>query len=144
MITCNDECLPLPASDAREWVALANPLGSGGAHLTRIRYNRVTCWPVMVTGSSAKRSNCICGEIDKETQFRPQHLYMTDIDGSGTDDLLYAAPAGLNYYRNLSGNGFAEPLLISWPDGFARDDLNTLQFAALSGQGVSRWSVSGT
>ncbi len=138
VITCNDECLPLPASDAREWVALANPLGSGGAHLTRIRYNRVTCWPGNGYGQFGKAVELhLPGEIDKETQFRPQHLYMTDIDGSGTDDLLYAAPAGLNYYRNLSGNGFAEPLLISWPDGFAWDDLNTLQFAALSGQGVS-------
>lgn len=138
VITCNDECLPLPSSDAREWVALANPLGSGGAHLTRIRYNSVSCWPGNGYGQFGKAVELhLPGEIDKETQFRPQHLYMTDIDGSGTDDLLYATPAGLNYYRNLSGNGFAEPLLINWPQGFAWDDLNTLQFAALSGQGVS-------
>ncbi|WP_235843660.1 SpvB/TcaC N-terminal domain-containing protein [Morganella psychrotolerans] len=138
VITCNDECLPLPSSDAREWVALADPLGSGGGHLTRIRYNSVTCWPGNGYGQFGKAVELhLPGEIDKETQFRPQHLYMTDIDGSGTDDLLYATPAGLNYYRNLSGNGFAEPLLISWPDDFAWDDLNTLQFAALSGQGVS-------
>ncbi|MBS3049637.1 SpvB/TcaC N-terminal domain-containing protein [Enterobacter mori] len=137
-IHCHDETLPVPSVDEHEWVALANPLGNGSTHLVRVRYNQVVCWAGLGYGRFGKAITLsLPDDLDSAEGFRPQHLYLVDVDGSGTDDLLYATPQGLNYYRNLSGNGFAQPQRIPWPVGFSWDDVNSLQFAPMSGQGLS-------
>lgn len=137
-IAFQEGLLPLPNLNDHLWVALANPLGSGSAHLVQVNNQQVTCWPGLGYGKFGKPLDLPLAEaIDDEAQFRTQHLYLVDIDGSGTDDLLYATAQGLKYYQNLSGNGFASPVLIPWPEGFVWDSLNALQFAPMSGQGIS-------
>lgn len=128
--------LPIEGLNDKELVAFSDLLGSGQSHLVRIRHDGVTCWPNMGQGIFGEPLVLI-GFTINESDFNPKHVYLADLDGSGTSDLIYASHDALLIYQNLSGNGFADPIQIPLPNGVHFDNLCQLHPADIGGRGVS-------
>ncbi|PFA66960.1 SpvB/TcaC N-terminal domain-containing protein [Bacillus cereus] len=128
--------LPIEGLNDKELVAFSDMLGSGQSHLVRIRHDGVTCWPNMGQGIFGEPL-VLSGFTINESDFNPKRVYLADIDGSGTPDLIYASHDALLIYQNLSGNGFADPVQIPFPNGIHFDNLCQLQPADIGGRGVS-------
>jgi hypothetical protein len=128
--------LPVPGRDARRLVAFSDMAGSGQSHLTEISAGTVRYWPNLGHGVFAEPVTMSGFYIDDE-RFSPERLYLADLDGSGTSDLIYACHDHLEVYLNESGNRFADPLTIALPDNVFFDDTCRLQVADIQGLGVS-------
>ncbi|MGT3355634.1 SpvB/TcaC N-terminal domain-containing protein [Yersinia enterocolitica] len=133
--------LPIPGASNAELVAFSDPLGSGQQHLLRVRHNSVTCWPNLGHGTFGKPVT-LSGFSQPATSFNPQQVWLADIDGSGTADLIYANSDHLLIYRNQSGNAFAEPLKLPLPHGVRYDNTCQLTLADVQGLGVTSLLLS--
>lgn len=128
--------LPIKNVNRRTLVAFSDVLGSGQQHLIKVDYQGVTCWvhlgngkfstPITLTGFSADR-----------VKFNPNQLYLADLDGSGTTDIIYAQSTHLEVYFNQSGNQFVRGDDIALPKGMHFDNLCQLQIADVQGLGVA-------
>lgn len=134
VIQPNDVTLPIPGADARALVTFSDIAGSGQQHLVEIRAEQVRYWPNLGHGRFGSPVN-IPGFNITGTTFNPQHLYLADIDSSGTTDLIYAHSDAVWVYRNQSGNSFAQPFCIRLPDGVRYDRTTTLQLTDIKGTG---------
>lgn len=131
--------LPVTGVDARMLVAFSDMDGSGQQHLLEVRAEGVRYWPNIGHGRFGSPIT-VPGfnptiELPSES-FNPDCLYLADIDGSGTTDLIYACSNDLQVYLNLSGNAFAEPFKVPLPPGVRYDNTCNLQLADLQGLGV--------
>ncbi|MFV8800307.1 SpvB/TcaC N-terminal domain-containing protein [Yersinia sp. LJYL362] len=133
--------LPIPGASDAELVAFSDPLGSGQQHLMRVRHNSVTCWPNLGHGTFGKPVT-LSGFNQPVDDFNPQHIWLADIDGSGTVDLIYANSNHLLIYRNQSGNSFAAPLKLPLPHGVLYDNTCQLTMADVQGLGVTSLLLS--
>ncbi len=133
--------LPIPGASELELVAFTDPLGSGQQHLLRVRHDSVTCWPNLGHGNFGKPIT-LSGFSQPAESFHPQHIWLADIDGSGTVDLIYANSDHLLIYRNQSGNAFAEPLKLPLPHGVRYDNTCQLTLADVQGLGVTSLLLS--
>ncbi|WP_341265582.1 hypothetical protein WKC53_17675 [Morganella morganii] len=68
--------------------------------------------------------------------FDPANLYLADIDGNGSANIIYAHSDHLDIYINQSGNRFSEPVKLPLPEGIRYDHTCELQFADIRGNGV--------
>lgn len=132
-----DDAYPLPiyGYDARVLVGFSDMTGSGRAHLVRIAADNVSYWPNLGHGKFGQPVT-IPGFILADSTFNPDRIYLADIDGSGTTDLIYAHGDHLALYINESGNRFAEPLRLPLPKGVSFDDTCRLQIADIQGLGI--------
>lgn len=130
--------LPIPGASRSELVAFSDPLGSGQQHLLRVRHDSVTCWPNLGHGIFGKPIT-LNGFSQPAESFNPQQIWLADIDGSGTVDLIYANHDHLLIYRNQSGNRFAAPLKLPLPYGVRYD--NTCQLTLADVQGLGSTSL---
>ncbi|PHM44333.1 SpvB/TcaC N-terminal domain-containing protein [Xenorhabdus szentirmaii] len=132
--------LPVPGTDARVLVAFSDMAGSGQQHLVEVRADGVRYWPNIGHGRFSSPVNMPgfspATELPSE-RFNPDRLYLADIDGSGTTDLIYACHSHLRIYRNLNGNAFAEPFTVTLPAGVHYDNTCNLQLADIQGLGVA-------
>ncbi|AMR88552.1 MULTISPECIES: SpvB/TcaC N-terminal domain-containing protein [Bacillus cereus group] len=128
--------LPIEGLNEKELIAFSDMLGSGQSHLVRIRHDGVTCWPNMGQGIFGEPL-VLPGFTINERDFDPKRVYLADLDGSGTSDVIYASHDALHIYQNLSGNSFADPVQIPLPAGVHFDNLCRLQPADISGRGIS-------
>lgn len=133
--------LPIPDADPQTLVAFSDPLGSGQPHLVQVRSSGVTCWPNLGQGRFGAPID-IDGFSQPAITFNPQQVYLADIDGSGTTDLIYAHADRLEIYLNQSGNRFAAPFSVMFPDGVAYDRTCQLQAADIQGLGVASLLLS--
>jgi RHS repeat-associated protein len=107
-------------NDGSSTIFLADMNGDGLADLVRIRHGGVVYWPSMGRGRFGPKvtmGNFV--PCDTADGFDPHRLRFSDIDGSGTSDLLYICAAGVKVYANQAGNRFADPVLL---DGFPHLD----------------------
>ena len=128
--------LPVPGTDARVLVAFSDIVGSGQQHLVEVQATGVRYWPNLGHGRFGKPVS-LSGFSRPATTFNPDQLYLADIDGTGTTDLIYALSDRLEIYINQSGNGFAAPFRVSLPDGVRYDRTCSLQLADIRGLGVA-------
>ncbi|MGT3351599.1 Tc family toxin subunit TcaC [Yersinia enterocolitica] len=133
--------LPIPGANPSELVAFSDPLGSGQQHLMRVCHNSVTCWPNLGHGTFGTPVT-LSGFNQPIDSFNPQHIWLADIDGSGTADLIYAKRDHLLIYRNQSGNAFAEPLKLPLPHGVHYDNTCQLTLADVQGLGITSLLLS--
>lgn len=133
--------LPIPGASQHELVAFSDPLGSGQQHLLRVRHNSVTCWPNIGHGRFGKPVT-LTGFSQPADSFNPQNIWLADIDGSGTTDLIYAHRDHLLIYRNQSGNGFTPPQKLPLPQGIRYDNTCQLTLADIQGLGVTSLLLS--
>lgn len=128
--------LPIKNVNRRTLVAFSDVLGSGQQHLIKVDYQGVTCWvhlgegkfssPITIPGFSADR-----------LKFNPNQLYLADLDGSGTTDIIYAQSTHLEVYFNQSGNQFVRGDDIALPKDVRFDSHCQLQVADVQGLGVA-------
>ncbi|WP_062383979.1 SpvB/TcaC N-terminal domain-containing protein [Pseudomonas abietaniphila] len=128
--------LPLLSDSPSELVAFTDILGTGQQHLVRIRHDEVRFWPNLGRGrfGEGKRFASLpfsYGEFDAS------RIRLADLDGSGAADLLYLEPDGFRVFMNQSGNGFATPVLKTWPDDVRYDRFCQVSLADLNGLGCS-------
>ncbi|NBM54748.1 virulence protein [Proteus sp. G2669] len=128
--------LPIKNINRRALVAFSDVLGSGQQHLIKVDYQGVTCWvhlgegkfstPITIAGFSADR-----------LKFNPNQLYLADLDGSGTTDIIYIQSTHLEVYFNQSGNQFVRGDDIPLPKGMRFDNQRQLQVADIQGLGIA-------
>ena len=72
--------------------------------------------------------------FDRQDLFNQKYVYLTDIDGSGTNDILYLGPDHVDIYFNQTGNGFSDrkPLSV-----FGIDNHSTIATIDLLGTGTT-------
>lgn len=133
--------LPIIGRDERQLVAFSDLLGSGQQHLISIRHNEVTCWPNLGQGLFGAPIQ-LSGFQQPQDSFDPKQLYLADLDGSGTTDIIYLMSDHLMIYMNQSGNSFALPITIPLPNGVAYDDTCQLWIADIQGLGVASLILS--
>lgn len=127
---------PVAANDGEcGVVTFADVFGDGLAHRVRIRDGSVEAWP-----------NLGYGRFDKKVTFKnaprfdlttkSSRIFLADVDGSGTTDLVFAYADRVEIFLNQAGNSFAEkPITLALPDGFT--DIDQIQFADILGDGTS-------
>lgn len=127
--------LPLPRQETKtEAVKFADMFGSGMQHLVKVANGSVQCWPNLGYGRfgepvSMENAPYFADGLDES------RLFLVDVDGSGTADLIYAYPDRIDVYLNQSGHSFREPFSVPLPASW--DRINQLQFADVHGNGTT-------
>ena len=122
------------ADSAKELLRFVDILGTGRQHWVRVRNGSVECWPNLGYGRFGDRI-----QLDHAphfgTEFDTRRLFLADIDGSGTADLIYAHSDHIAIYLNHSGNRFStEPVTLALPGRW--DNLDQISFADVRGNGT--------
>ncbi|MFJ7315456.1 SpvB/TcaC N-terminal domain-containing protein [Pseudomonas sp. NPDC098747] len=132
-----DKTLPVFNSDPGALVAFSDVLGSGQAHLVRVRCNSLECWPNLGRGKFGSALMLTTLDFDPAT-FDPARVFLADIDGSGAADLIYAESDHFKIFLNQSGNGYeTTPLILPMPSGVRYDMLSQVSFVDMSGTGMA-------
>jgi RHS repeat-associated protein len=121
-----------PSPLALEVITFADMAGSGQSHLVHIRNGKVMYWPNLSYcrfGNPITMGNAPYFGDD----FNPAQLFLADLDGSGTIDLIYIQTNQATIYFNQSGNTFSDPITIALPCPF--DSLDQITFEDIYGQG---------
>lgn len=101
-------------ADGTQTIHLADLSGDGLADIVRIRNGDVCYWPNLGHGRfGAKVTMDGAPCFDYPDQFDPARIRLTDIDGSGTTDLIYLHAQGVRLYFNRSGNGWSPARQLS-------------------------------
>jgi RHS repeat-associated protein len=126
----------LALQDDMQLISFADMTGDGLSDLVRVRHGEVCYWPNLGYGRfGAKVAMDAAPRPGDREGFDPRRVYLADVDGSGTTDILYAGPDGVSAWFNLSGNAFAAPhRLAVFP---AADPLSTVQVTDLLGNGTA-------
>ena len=127
---------PLSVANSEcEAVRFADVFGDGGSHLIRIRNGQVECWPSLGYGRFGPRV-ALTGAPHFAEQLNAERLFLADIDGSGTADLVYVEQQRMLVYFNQCGNGFSrEPMIVPLPHPW--NNIADLQFADVLGNGTA-------
>lgn len=95
-------------SDGTETIFLADVSGDGLTDLVRVRNGEVCYWPNLGYGRfGTKVAMDQSPRFDRPEMFDARRVRLTDIDGSGTADLIYFGSDGVDLYFNQSGNSYA-------------------------------------
>ena len=83
--------------------------GDGLVDLVRVRNGEVCYWLNLGYGRfGAKVAMDNSPWFDSPDQFDQRRIRMANIDGSGTNDIIYLACDGVRLYFNQSGNRWSE------------------------------------
>lgn len=108
-------------SDATSAVYLADMTGDGLTDIVMIDNSSVRYWPSLGYGAFGSRvaMGILSGATDAEPSrplcfdrpelFDPARVLLADIDGSGTNDVIYLGSDGVDVYLNACGNAFTAP-----------------------------------
>ncbi len=101
-------------ADSRQTIFLADMSGDGMTDIVRIRNGEVCYWPNLGYGEFGSKIGMDNAPVfDYPDAFNPAYLRLSDIDGSGTTDIIYLGKNKFSCWKNLSGNTFAtEPFEI--------------------------------
>ncbi|WP_310139715.1 SpvB/TcaC N-terminal domain-containing protein [Pedobacter africanus] len=95
-------------SDAKQSIYLADMSGDGMTDILRIRNGEVCYWPNLGYGKFGTKVTMDQTPVfDHPDAFNPQYIYLADIDGSGTSDIVYLGNNKFSCWKNLSGNRFS-------------------------------------
>jgi RHS repeat-associated protein len=131
----NENGLPLQNDvSQKELVTFADMFGDGLSHRVRITNGLVECWPCLGYGNFGEKIT-LGNAPYFGNQFDAGRLSLTDIDGSGTADLVYIHKNHVEIFINESGNSFAAPITVNLPDEFS--DIDQIQFADILGNGTN-------
>ena len=130
-----ENAIPLAQKGSEEeTLQFTDIFGTGMQHLVRITNGMVECWPHLGYGKFGQRVL-----LDNAPRFGARldasRLFLADIDGSGTADLIYVHPDRVEICFNQSGNSFSEPTTIYLPSKW--DRLNQIRFADVYGNGTT-------
>jgi RHS repeat-associated protein len=123
-------------ADGTQSVYLADMCGDGLTDLVRVRNGEVCYWPNLGYGCfGAKIAMDNAPWFDSAEQFDQRRVRLADIDGSGTNDIIYLGRDGARLYFNQSGNRLSEARRIA---AFPHvDDVSSVVAADLLGNGTA-------
>ncbi|WP_406389680.1 SpvB/TcaC N-terminal domain-containing protein [Streptomyces sp. NBC_00887] len=109
-------------------IFVADMSGDGLADLVRVCHDEVCYWPNLGYGRFGERVEMDDPPLlDHPDVFDPRRVLLTDLDGAGPQDLLYAGARGVRAYLNLAGNRWSpEPVEVATfpaPEAVATVDL---------------------
>ena len=120
----------LPGGDPR--VRLADMTGDGLLDAVRIVSGRLEYWPSRGQGRFAE-GRTMADAPRFPYPFDPERVFLTDVNGDGLADVVFAGYDEVTYWINQSGNGFSPPHVVRGtpPTG----SLETLRLADMAGTG---------
>jgi RHS repeat-associated protein len=133
----NEERGPrLIVADGTQSIYFADMSGDGLTDLVRIRNGDICYWPNVGYGRFGARVNMDdAPHFDSPDQFDQRRIRIADIDGSGTNDIIYLGRDGVRLYFNQSGNRWSAPRrLQQFPHV---DDVISVMTADLLGNGTA-------
>ena len=117
----NDDGPRLVFTDPTSSVFLADMTGDGLTDLVQVSNSEVCYWPSLGYGAFGSRivmgilataggepALSVC--FDRPERFDPARVLLADIDGSGTNDVIYLAGEGVEVYFNACGNALTSPI----------------------------------
>jgi RHS repeat-associated protein len=123
-------------ADNTQTIFLADMSGDGLTDLVRVRNGEICYWPNQGYGIFGRKVTLDNSpRFDTPDQFDPRRIRLTDIDGSGTADVIYLGRSGACLYFNRSGNSVSDPLVVPLP--IASENLAAVQVADLLGNGTA-------
>ncbi|MEL6128891.1 MAG: SpvB/TcaC N-terminal domain-containing protein, partial [Cyanobacteria bacterium J06628_4] len=127
--------IPLKRAGAEDEVLrFTDIFGTGMQHLVRVMNGTVECWPHLGYGSFGERV-LLDNAPHYGERLDASRLFLADIDGSGTADLIYVHSDRVEIWFNQSGNQFSEPMTLHLPSQW--ESLNQIQFADVYGNGTT-------
>jgi RHS repeat-associated protein len=126
-------------SDAH--VFLADMVGDGMRDLVRVDGGGVTYWPYLGLGRWDAPVT-MANPPDLPYDFDPAKLIVSDIDGDGCADVIYADRGRILYWINQCGSGFSAPRVIEYVPHVEGDNV---RLADMGGSGISGmlWARNG-
>ncbi|OFW05979.1 MAG: hypothetical protein A3H96_00125 [Acidobacteria bacterium RIFCSPLOWO2_02_FULL_67_36] len=123
-------------ADGEQAVYLADMCGDGLTDLVRIRNGEICYWANIGYGRfSRKVAMDNAPWFDRPDQFDQRRVRLADVDGSGTNDVIYLAAGGPRIYFNQSGNRFSDARPLS---AFPRlDNVSSIVPVDLFGNGTA-------
>ena len=121
-------------SGAKVGIHFADMTGTGMQHLVRIRSGEVNYWPNLSYGRFGEEITMGNAPVFPDN-FDASRLFLVDVDGSGTADIIYMEAKQALLYLNYNGNTFSDAIPIDLPDTFS--SLDQISFADVYGQGTS-------
>jgi RHS repeat-associated protein len=123
-------------ADGTDTIFVADMSGDGLNDIVRVRNGETAYWPNLGYGRfGAKVTIDRAPRFDAEDAFDAKRIRLADVDGSGTNDVLYVGRDGVRVWFNQSGNTFsASTLLAVFP---AADALHGVQTTDLLGSGTA-------
>lgn len=134
--TRNEEEGPaLIFADADQSIYLADMSGDGLTDILRIRNKDICYWPNLGYGKfGAKIVMDNAPVIDTTDQFHQKKIRLTDVNGTGTTDIIYLSNKGVKIWFNYAGNAWSnEHVLSVFPD---TNNITDVQVADLLGKGT--------
>ncbi len=123
-------------ADGTQTIFLADVSGDGLSDLVRIRNGEICYWPNLgYCRFGAKVTFNNSPVFDHPELYDPRRIRLTDIDGSGTIDVIYLGSNGARLYFNRSGNSFSGPKKIDLP--VTTENLGAVHVADLLGTGTA-------
>ncbi len=129
-------------SDIKRRVFLADMSGDGLTDIVCITNTSIEYYPNLGYGKFGSRVSMSNPPLlDSLEQFDPRFVFLTDVDGTGTTDLLYISKGKINYYKNLSGNAWEKQIV---PDSLVVNNTKQtfIQTTDLLGNGTQCLVVS--
>jgi hypothetical protein len=131
-----------PSTCGQWWPRLAHPpkswagCGDGLTDLVRVRNGEVCYWPNLGYGRfGAKVTMDNAPWFDAPDGFDQRRVRLADIDGSGTNDVIYLGRDGARLYFNQSGNRLSDGRRLA---ALPRvDDVSSVTTADLLGNGTA-------
>lgn len=119
---------------SKEYIGFANIFGDGLSHRVRITNGKVECWPDLGYGNFGGK--VVLGNApDFGADFDISRLFLADIDGSGTTDILYVYSDRIELFINNSGNCFSDAVKIYLPEPYS--DTDQINFSDILGNGTT-------
>jgi hypothetical protein len=135
LIQHSENDLPLERKgDRTEALRFADIFGTGRQHLVRMGNGLVECWPSLGYGKFGKKVT-LGNAPEFGEDFDVSRLFLADINGSGTADILYVKSDRVEIWFNQSGNAFSKPLTIYLPSRW--DNLDQISFADVFGNSTT-------
>ncbi|MBB6498857.1 Rossmann-like fold-containing protein [Pedobacter cryoconitis] len=121
-------------TDLTELITFANIFGDGLSHRLKVGNGSVECWPCLGYGNYGKKITLGNAPLFGEG-FDSSRVFLADINGSGTTDLIYIYPDYAAIFLNQNGNSFSAPILITLPGIYSKID--QISFSDILGNGTS-------
>jgi YD repeat-containing protein len=119
-----------------ELVTFADMFGDGLLHRVRISNGSVECWPCAGYGRFLEKRTLANAPSFKEG-LNIKRIFLADLDGSGTTDLVYVYSDRVELFINQSGNSFSDAFKVMLPENEYYGDIDQISFADIDGTGIT-------
>lgn len=120
----------------QEFVGYANMVGDGLSHRVKVTNGNVIYWPDLGYGNFGTMRTMVNAPNFGEN-FDSSRLQFTDIDGSGTADIIYIGEDNdsVNIYLNQNGNSFTNAIKVPLPVPYS--DIDQISFMDILANGTN-------